>query len=228
MKYKFKSLKELKDYSTISVTDDIEAVRTKLYTHNNIEIYLPLHEFVIKVHENGLIVFYYLIDNGDSWTIELSGMNDKYVFRNLIALKAVMKNNKLEFKVIAYEDINFKKNVKIITENFKILLGCIILAKDFPDVVMRKKYKKKAKNIEPSKNQTPEKKTHIVKLGEKVIYTIDSVNEEDYKPFKKSYDRHTESWEVMGHDRHYKNGKVVHIESYPKGKGKISKKDYRI
>lgn len=42
----------------------------------------------------------------------------------------------------------------------------------------------------------------------------------------RDYVRHTESWEVRGHYRHYKTGKTVYIEPYIKGKGTLSDRTY--
>lgn len=43
---------------------------------------------------------------------------------------------------------------------------------------------------------------------------------------KRPYARHMESWEVKGHYRHYKNGKVVFIKGYTKGEGTKQDKIY--
>ena len=43
---------------------------------------------------------------------------------------------------------------------------------------------------------------------------------------KRPYNRHTESWEVKGHYRRYKNGKIVFIKSFTKGSGKVNDKKY--
>jgi len=43
---------------------------------------------------------------------------------------------------------------------------------------------------------------------------------------KRSYKRQCESWEVKGHYRHYKSGKVVFIKAYMKGTGTANDKRY--
>lgn len=45
---------------------------------------------------------------------------------------------------------------------------------------------------------------------------------------KRTYERHTESWTVRGHYRHYKSGKVVWIEPSTRGTGKPQGKVYNI
>lgn len=45
---------------------------------------------------------------------------------------------------------------------------------------------------------------------------------------KRTYERHTESWTVRGHYRHYKSGKVVWIPASTRGSGKVQNKVYTI
>ena len=45
---------------------------------------------------------------------------------------------------------------------------------------------------------------------------------------EKKYERHAEAWEVRGHLRRYKSGRVVYIKPYIKGHGRINKKEYVI
>ena len=47
---------------------------------------------------------------------------------------------------------------------------------------------------------------------EKVVYAKPEVH------IPRSYERHTESWEVRGYVRHYKSGKTVFVKPYTKGK----------
>ena len=107
-----------------------------------------------------------------------------------------------------------------------MLLGCIIYAKDYSEATIRKEKVNKTNSVHSSNNLS-NKSTHIIKLGEKVIYKLDSIND-DAKTFKKKYIRHIDSWEVMGHDRKLKGGKIIHVKPFVKGKGKAIKKDYRV
>jgi hypothetical protein len=134
----------------------------------------------------------------------------------------------LSLEIISSVDDTVKKDLNLIKIEFSTLLACIIVAKDFPEVTVRKKSQTRNKTTTRT-NQTnsKEKSTHVIKLGEKVIYTLDSTSDES-KLFKKSYNRKAESWDVMGHDRKYKNGKVVHVKPYVKGKGNKVKRDYKL
>ena len=59
---------------------------------------------------------------------------------------------------------------------------------------------------------------------EDTIQVIFSSNTEETR----DYVRHIEAWGVRGHERHYKNGKVVFIKPYTKGKGKPKETVYEI
>ena len=113
-----------------------------------------------------------------------------------------------------------------------MLLGCIIYAKDYSEATIRKEKVNKTNSINSpvtkSNNSTNNKSIHVIKLGEKILYKLDSANDNDTKTFKKKYTRHIDSWEVMGHDRKLKSGKIIHIKPFVKGKGKAIKKDYSV
>jgi hypothetical protein len=65
-------------------------------------------------------------------------------------------------------------------------------------------------------------KTKIIKVNT-VKYTFD-LSKED----KREYTRKTESWNVRGHYRHYKNGKKVWIKPTVKGTGETSGNTYKL
>lgn len=67
----------------------------------------------------------------------------------------------------------------------------------------------------------------IIHLGKGIRYEYEPQEESDTKE-KRKYNKHCESWEVRGHYRHYKNGKVIFIKGYPKGKGKTKTTTYII
>lgn len=72
--------------------------------------------------------------------------------------------------------------------------------------------------------EVPENKgTEINLIGMTVKFTVDNRDQET-----REYTRHTEAWEVRGHERHYKSGKVVMIKPYTKGNGKVKDTKYKI
>lgn len=90
-----------------------------------------------------------------------------------------------------------------------------------------KKNRKVIKKMMP----TPEEKETI--KNEDVYYESLPVRIKDisvryiYEPHNmRKYNRHCEKWGVRGHYRHYKNGKVVFIKPYSKGKGLMKDTKY--
>lgn len=99
------------------------------------------------------------------------------------------------------------------------------------DQILRKAIKSKKKIIKVQSNVEREfkessggcSKSSVIKLSDGIEYQY--VHEyEDVRP----YNRHIEAWEVKGHYRHYKSGKIVFVKPYQKGKGKIHDKEYVI
>ena len=57
------------------------------------------------------------------------------------------------------------------------------------------------------------------------LYTLKNVNT---RKVAKARQWHLDCWDVVGHIRHYKNGKEVYIKLYTKGKGRKTDKIYKI
>ena len=195
-----------------------------------------LKEFVIKdnISIHNTVIYYYVRDLDNSWLIELSGINkENYIFDNMASFKATINKNRfIKFTLIQTNISDIKHNINSIKNEFVMLLGCIIYAKDYSEVTIRKEKINKTKSnnspVTQSNNSANNKSTHVIKLGEKILYKLDSANDNDTKTFKNKYTRHIDSWEVMGHDRKLKSGKIIHVKPFVKGKGKAIKKDYRV
>ena len=92
---------------------------------------------------------------------------------------------------------------------------------------------KKESNRNGNKKKVPKKSVsaadpRIVKInGIKIVSSNDRLVQ---KLNSKKRQRLTETWNVRGHYRHYKNGKKVYINPYTKGKkdGKTSRKSYHL
>ena len=79
---------------------------------------------------------------------------------------------------------------------------------------------------------TPEQKESIEKEDKEVIYepiTIKDITVQYvYEPhIARKYQRHCEAWGVRGHYRQLKNGEIIYIKPYIKGKGKIKQTTYK-
>lgn len=59
----------------------------------------------------------------------------------------------------------------------------------------------------------------------RTVYKV-TYDENVPKPSNRQFERHTDSWVVSGHPRHYKSGKVIYIQPYVKGKGERDPKTY--
>lgn len=78
------------------------------------------------------------------------------------------------------------------------------------------------------KNGTAKYEPRSIKIGcIRYQYCIDHANSEGDDSIRQ-YTRHIEAWGVRGHYRKYKNGKVVFIQPYVKGKGKRKDTEYQL
>lgn len=59
-----------------------------------------------------------------------------------------------------------------------------------------------------------------VNLNQRIIYEYEKTD------VHKEFTRHCEAWNVRGHYRHYKSGKVSFVKPYTKGKGRLNQKEY--
>lgn len=80
-----------------------------------------------------------------------------------------------------------------------------------------KQYESKVHEYEPLITNQPIK----IEDGIQIIFSNNTEETRDYI-------RHIEAWGVRGHKRHYKNGKVVFVKPYTKGKGKAKETTYEI
>lgn len=94
----------------------------------------------------------------------------------------------------------------------------------------RSKIEKLRKKAEKEEQQTPqgqaEKKQsfkHVIKLSGDITYSIVADTEQH-----RQYRRYCEAWEVRGHYRHYKSGKVSYVKPHVKGQGKLKTKTYSL
>lgn len=59
-----------------------------------------------------------------------------------------------------------------------------------------------------------------VNLNQRIIYEYEQTD------VHREFTRHCEAWNVRGHYRHYKSGKVGFVKPYTKGKGRLNEKEY--
>lgn len=75
-----------------------------------------------------------------------------------------------------------------------------------------------------SKSTTNSNKRNEIFINDIVIRTY----KDKLVTQKREINRHAESWNVRGHERHYKSGKIVYVKPHKKGEGKLKTKDYTI
>ena len=111
-------------------------------------------------------------------------------------------------------------------------MGYVISSLTYIDIVRNNRevvYKKaKGMTFKSSTKKAKATKTEKVEVlnGDKVMYVING-SEAHIKGFR-TYTRKTDSWNVIGHWRHYKSGLVKWIEGYKKGNGKAKAKHYKV
>lgn len=170
-----------------------------------------------------VILYFYFNING---LMELYIYNyDEYFFEPCIALKFEnVVNGEFKFKIL--ENSRGYKIDKIdnFINIFIRLISYINFIKDNKNITIKSNRKKRIK-VNNNSNEVKYKKRSVEFIEDNKVIYIASISEENFNKFKK-YTRHTESWNVMGFVRHYKNGKTVWVKPHTRGNGNKSKKDY--
>lgn len=207
----------------------------------------------IQLFDNALLYYYFKIENIEDKIrilIETYGqseiLGDK-VFIGEGAFQVELSSNESfdETKVqpLLYSDRKPSKNYFLIIDKLRrkkattegaylnelaFVLNALLyinIVREERDVIYRKAkgitFKSQTKTTKPTKTQKVE-----VLNGDKVMYVI-SGKEDAIKGFR-VYNRKTDSWNVIGHWRHYKSGLKKWIEGYKKGKGIAKARHYKI
>lgn len=232
------TMKQLKQCNIIEVQEDIKEVQDFMVSlgEETVKIYLPLDEFCIKYNDIGYInlgqnidSYFYVKKYKNKWHIEHYLNSTEKKHKNKLILTVgfnILSNSTIK---VVKSNLN-EETTNAITNMFVILLGYIIYIKDNPTIEYKKEIEKNNEGIIKNNisNFTNKKKDYKITLGNKIIKLKLQPNE--IKTFKRKYVRTVDTWEVIGHVRHYKNGKTIFIKPYIKGKnrGEVNKKDYVI
>jgi len=146
-------------------------------------------------------------------------------------VKGIVKSKKVNGFVLHFNESGdkdlFKLGRKTKRENLiDSALTCIILYCEAQRVALKEKERveresrlnlKKRKSNKPKQNEDG---TYTVNLDKNVqfIYEKSDVHYE--------FVRHCEAWNVRGHYRHYRSGKIGFVKPYVKGKGRLNQKNY--
>ncbi|MDU1308925.1 MAG: hypothetical protein E6936_15935 [Clostridium perfringens] len=169
-----------------------------------------------------VILYFYFNING---LMELYIYNsDEYFFEPCIALKFEnVVNGEFKFKILENSRGYKVDKIANFINIFIRLISYINFIKDNKNITIKSNKKKRLKANNSNEVKYKKRSVEFIE-NSKVIY-IASISEENFNKFKK-YTRHTESWNVMGFVRHYKNGKIVWVKPHTRGNGNKSKKDY--
>lgn len=224
----FTKLNDIKNYPIINSSID-KKVAIKWFAEQKYRnLNFLLNEYIFKyrdyiiyfeaISENYLHLETYIIV-GQFLKLESMGnvefRNNSYLILPIKCVKKHIKNNKEQCKIDMIEALaqfyyldyfirNRKTRIKS-TDNFE---------------------KNKNKNMKYDQDNYKELKTRII-FNERIIYELTNLKN-NYPLIHNIFNRKTESWDVIGHYRHYKSGKTIFIKPYIKGKGKKTNKEYKI
>lgn len=140
---------------------------------------------------------------------------DKYEY------KAFQKNNSLD----EHTAIEMAKRVALVLLDFMKYTQYMGYMKQNSTIVVKRAVVKN-KSQGTTKKPTKDNRAVVSVSKPKKIYNYEEAQREGEK---RNYERHTESWEVVGHWRHYKKSdKRVFVKGYKKGEGKKKGKDYTV
>lgn len=176
-----------------------------------LKIELPFCDFIIKG---------FIDDNGMKISMNFSGqsLGSCYLLFDNGSSRCVKDN--------IHKGINtkFKQDTCYV---FTYVLLLMLHGNDFPRVSSQRQQRSNVK--EPTKKKFQSKQQKSVRKSENVVYLLRFDKEDN--PHIVSRGHHaspSHAFGVRGHFRHYKDGKVVWIESYEKGNKKKKDKVYKI
>lgn len=164
-------------------------------------------------------------------------LKDNTILEGRIKYYSVVRKKYLEFKWKRDgKGTRFDSDVELLydTEKLKlevdlyygILIGCVsyIMLQE-RDIIYKDRQSKEVK---------PEKKKSIREKHQETLYLLNDIIKYngEVKAAAKHHNITCDSWNVKGHYRHYKSGKVVFIAEYKKGKNRENKdtndREYRL
>lgn len=163
-------------------------------------------------------------------------MNGGKVFKEIFVpykVKEISNSKKINGFVLYFNEcgernlFSVRKNTK--TDNLiDAAITCVVLYCEIQKQSLRKKERIKREVTLPKRKKSSDKPiknvdgTYTVNLdkGIQFIYEKSDVHID--------FVRHCEAWNVRGHYRHYKSGKVGFVKPYVKGKGRLNSKTYMV
>ena len=208
-----------------------------------------------KEKEKEVEIWEHLVNNGfifNEYTLTVRG---KYFGEDLDVIYKVKVEDVKDKQKIKIREIMIKPNGKRIIKETETTVGDYL---DKLNITLRESLKKHPKEwtkndsdvmlcpmcfmhycIDKAMNREYEEKTVTQKRYKPISERKPSKKKTEYKLFEiiRKYEKHInhnrhnmtcEHWEVKGHFRHYKSGKVVYIKPFSKGKNKDVKVENRV
>lgn len=220
-----KTFRELKEYDMFDLGD---ISYSDAIVPSDFRVEPIFNEAVIKIVSNGhgekVSTYTYVNSNG---TIEYYLYRCKtYEFLPCLKVKTYMVENKLKFEVLYMNEmykVNDKEIETIIHQTLHTMSYLSYVATTKETIYKTIKEKKAAEKKSSSK-ASAKRRVELLN-GNRIIYV--NANKDTIKDMK-TYQRHIDSWNVAGHPRTYKSGKVIFIKPYKKGEGRVNPKTYEI
>lgn len=221
-KFTPKTLREIKTFDTFEISQDF-------FEGNNVpkdyKMKPVFNEGVIKISSPKLMIghgndIFYIYLNSMTGDIEVYAYSrDNYNFQFLF--RTIMNNSVTsieKLKIHKGKEFDFIGDKYFISFVRGVVLEAMAYISYFTEnreTVIKHGSHKRSTNISKSKKNSNRRKIQILNK-EKVVYEVDTSNKELIKSLRQ-YQRHTDSWHVIGHKRTYKSGKVVWVKPYTKG-----------
>lgn len=183
----------------------LSKVLGKLHAHFYYNLANPKGLEINGIEEDGTLLYRVILDTE----------NDNYEY------KAFKNDNSLDENTA----IEMSKRVTLVLLDFMKYTQYMGYMKQNSPIVIKRAIVKQSSNKTSKKPANNDRKVVSVSKPKKVYDYEEAEREGEKRP----YERQTESWEVVGHWRHYKkNDKRVFVKGYKKGEGTKKGKDYRV
>ena len=202
---------------------------------------LPLNEFAVRLHEKNKdeLILYYTVHKVAKevvFSVELPGVSgqiaDAFLIREVQNPLTGKTSLKYELEGEAegeykeddpiYAPVSSMGNIRTVDALFSIFSYVSSFMLNYKDETMD--VEERTCEVRSEKKQAKKHHRGSVRLFKS--YTLKKGWKTGYN--RKKAEIHCPAWGVRGHFRHYKNGKVIFVESYVKGKerAKYAGKDY--
>lgn len=229
--HKYKTFREIKEIDTITINASLKDMEKNYWQkrkegNGHIKYMPPLYQAVLKYKYQGKYepkntiqyIYFEVINNG--LELEFYQYNTtKYIFTPLMYVVLTPKDGFEILNVYSKQiNANFSQSLIFV---YLYLSTYVNTIKNDPNTIIKKEKQLSCK-MSTSNNKYSNKT--VVISNNKIVYEV--INKEGLNNIKRQYIKHIESFNVMGHTRKLKNGKIIYVRPYKKGVGITKKKEY--